>query len=169
MTRARLARLRVPLGFGCAALAFWLADPSRASVQAGVVVAVVGQLLRIWAAGHIEKGREVTRSGPYRWVRHPLYLGSTVMGVGFIIAARSWTVALLVGGYLVITLIAAMRTEEAVLDERFAGEYSAYRRGSAPPVARRFSVQRALANKEYRAVAGLAIGMAILLWKAMSS
>lgn len=168
MTRTTLARLRVPLGFACAALAFWLAAPSRDSLQAGLLIAVVGQLIRIWAAGHIEKGREVTRSGPYRWVRHPLYLGSTIMGVGFIVAARSWIVALLVGAYLVVTLIAAMRMEEAVLDERFAGEYSAYRRGSAPPVARRFSLQRALANKEYRAILGLAIGMAILLWKAVS-
>ena len=162
----RLARLRVPLGFAFAVLAFWLAEPTTQSVGRGLVVALAGQVLRIWAAGHIAKGREVTRSGPYRFVRHPLYLGSTIMGVGFMIAARSWIVAALVGTYLLFTLVAAMRTEEAILDERFAGEYSAYRRGAAAPVARRFSLARALANKEYRAVAGLAIGMAILFWRA---
>ena len=162
----RLARLRVPLGFAFAGVAFWLAEPTAASVGRGLVVALIGQVLRIWAAGHIEKGREVTRSGPYRYVRHPLYLGSTIMGVGFMIAARSWIVAAIVGTYLLFTLVAAMRTEEAILDERFSGEYSAYRRGAAPPVARRFSFARALANKEYRAVAGLAIGMAIPYWKA---
>jgi protein-S-isoprenylcysteine O-methyltransferase Ste14 len=31
----------------------------------------------------------VTRSGPYAFVRHPLYLGSAIMGVGFVVAARS--------------------------------------------------------------------------------
>ena len=164
--RRRLARLRVPLGFACAGLAFWLASPTSETVGRGLIVALVGQAIRIWAAGHIEKAREVTRSGPYRWVRHPLYLGSTIMGVGFMIAARSWPVAALVGTYLLITLVAAMRNEEAILDERFGGEYSAYRRGSAPPVARRFSVERALANKEYRSVIGLVLGMAILYWKA---
>jgi protein-S-isoprenylcysteine O-methyltransferase Ste14 len=161
-----LARLRVPLGFAFAALAFWLAEPTVSSAGRGLLVALIGQALRIWAAGHIEKGREVTRSGPYGYVRHPLYLGSTIMGVGFMIAARSWIVAALVGTYLLFTLVAAMRTEEATLDERFAGEYSAYRRGAAPPVSRRFSFARAMANKEYRAVAGLAIGMAILFWRA---
>ena len=161
-----LARLRVPLGFAFAVLAFWLAEPTVSSVGRGLVVALIGQALRIWAAGHIEKGREVTRSGPYGYVRHPLYLGSTIMGVGFMIAARSWVVAALVGTYLLFTLVAAMRTEEATLDERFGGEYSAYRRGAAAPVSRRFSLARAMANKEYRAVAGLAIGMAILFWRA---
>src|SRR5688572_18294666 len=161
-----LARARVPLGFVSAAAALVLASPSWTSWMIGGAVATAGEVLRIWAAGHIEKGREVTRSGPYGYVRHPLYLGSTIMGVGFMIAARSWIVAAIVGTYLLFTLVAAMRTEEATLDERFAGEYSAYRRGAAPPVSRGFSFARAMANKEYRAVAGLAIGMAILFWRA---
>ena len=83
----RIARLRVPLGFACAVVAFWLARPSPASVLAGMSVAALGELIRLWAAGHIEKGREITRSGPYRFMRHPLYAGSAVMGVGFMIAA----------------------------------------------------------------------------------
>ena len=56
---------------------------------------VVGEALRIWAAGHLEKGREVTRSGPYRWTRHPLYIGSAIIALGVVIAARSAIVALL--------------------------------------------------------------------------
>ena len=162
----RLARYRVHLGFLAAVAALVLARPNAVSWRSGLVIAVVGECVRLWAAGHIEKGREVTRSGPYGYVRHPLYLGSTIMGVGFMIAARSWIVAAIVGTYLLFTLVAAMRTEEATLDERFAGEYSAYRRGAAPPVSREFSFARAMANKEYRAVAGLAIGMAILFWRA---
>ena len=50
----------------------------------GGAIATAGELLRIWAAGHIEKGREITRSGPYGFVRHPLYLGSTGIGLGFV-------------------------------------------------------------------------------------
>ena len=86
-----------------------------------LVIATAGELLRIWAAGHIEKGREITRSGPYRYVRHPLYLGSSLMAIGFIIAARSVAVGVLVAAYMLITLLAAIRTEEASLDEKFAG------------------------------------------------
>ena len=161
-----LARLRVPLGFGCAIVAFWLARPTSTSLVIGAVIATAGELVRIWAAGHIEKGREITRSGPYRYVRHPLYLGSSLMALGFVVAARSIAVGILVGAYMVITLMAAIRTEEASLDRKFEGEYAAYRAGTAAPVARRFSMSRAVANREYRAMTGLAIGMIFLFLRA---
>jgi len=158
----RLARLRVPLGFVCAAVAFWLARPTPQSMATGLAIAAIGEAIRIWASGHIVKGQEVTRSGPYRFVRHPLYLGSSIMGVGFVVAARSVIVAAIVAAYLLITLLAAMRTEEATLDARFGGEYSAYREGRAAPSDRRFSLARVRANREYRALIGLAIGAAFL-------
>ena len=41
-----------------------------------------GEALRMWAAGHLNKSREVTSSGPYRFVAHPLYVGSSMMGAG---------------------------------------------------------------------------------------
>ena len=160
-----LARLRVPLGFLFAALAFYLAAPTPASLWAGFWISVMGELLRIWAAGHIDKGREVTRSGPYRFVRHPLYLGSSIMAVGFVVASRSLVVAAVVFVYMLLTLVAAIQTEEATLDARFKGEYSAYRSGVAAPVTKAFSLERVLANREYRAVIGLAAGMAILYLK----
>ena len=59
----RLARLRVPLGFLSAAVALLLARPVWASWVVGLCLASTGELVRIWAAGHIEKGREITRSG----------------------------------------------------------------------------------------------------------
>jgi protein-S-isoprenylcysteine O-methyltransferase Ste14 len=160
-----LARLRVPLGFACAVVAFWLARPTQGSLVAGIAIALVGQGLRIWASGHIEKGREVTRSGPYRWVRHPLYVGSAIMAAGFLVAARDVAVAAVVATYMIFTLLAAIRTEEQVLEDRFGSEYSAYRAGTAPPVDRPFSLARARGNREYRAVIGTLVGFAILFWK----
>ena len=160
----RLARLRVPLGFVCFCVAYWLASPTLTSLAAGAAVAAIGQSLRLWAAGHIEKGREVTRSGPYRHMRHPLYVGSAIMAIGFGIASATLWAALLVLTYFVVTYVAAVRTEEATLDARFVGEYSAYREGRAPEVLRRFSTRRALTmNREYRSVAGLATVL-VLLW-----
>src|SRR5260221_11909126 len=77
-----LARSRVPLGFVFGAVVMWLAQPTFATLAAGGAIATLGELLRVWAAGHLEKGREVTRSGPYRLIRHPLYAGSAVNGAG---------------------------------------------------------------------------------------
>jgi protein-S-isoprenylcysteine O-methyltransferase Ste14 len=161
----RIARYRVRLGFPAAALALWLARPTSRSLIAGAVLAVLGEGLRIWAAGHLEKGREVTVSGPYRFTRHPLYVGSTLIGVGLAIASASLAVAALVFLYLALTLTSAVRSEERHLTEKFGQAYPAYREGRAPEVARRFSVARAMANREYRAMLGLVLSLALLAWK----
>ena len=158
-----LARWRVALGFVAALVALVLARPTWGSWQLGVIVAACGEGLRIWAAGHIEKGLEITRSGPYRFLRHPLYTGSAILGCGFVVAARDLTVAVMTLAYLGLTLVAAMKSEEAHLDEKFDGAYSAYRDGRVAPVVRRFSIERAMRNREYQAVAGV---LAAFLWLA---
>jgi protein-S-isoprenylcysteine O-methyltransferase Ste14 len=158
-----IAKLRVPLGFAAAALAYYLAKPTTGSILLGGAIAIPGELLRIWAAGHLTRWREVTRSGPYGFVPHPLYVGSTIMGVGFAVAAARVAVAALVGIYLAITLYAAVRFERRELTEQFGDTYAAYRDGRAVAVDRRFSFERVISNREYRAAAGLAIGLA-LLW-----
>jgi protein-S-isoprenylcysteine O-methyltransferase Ste14 len=162
----KIARLRVPLGFLFGAVVLWLADPTPGTLAVGGIVAVVGELVRIWAAGHLEKGREVTSSGPYALTRHPLYLGSTVIGIGLVIAAADLLVAILVLGYLAITYTAAIRTEEAHLTEKFGAAYPQYRAGEMS-VARSFSLDRALrTNREYRAAIGVVVVLAVLAWKA---
>lgn len=161
-----VARLRVPLGFATFAAAFMLAAPTTTTLAAGAAIAAIGQALRVWAAGHIEKGREVTRSGPYKYLRHPLYAGSLVMGLGFVVAAASLWTAGLAAAYFTVTYVAAVRSEEATLDARFAGQYSAYKAGTAPDMHRRFSMDRAFGmNKEWRSLAGLAIAFALMWWR----
>ena len=110
-----VARARVTVGFLVAVAALWLARPTWASLGWGASVAAVGEYLRIWAAGHLRKGQEVTRSGPYRRLRHPLYVGSFVIGVGFAAAAAHPLASSVVIGYLIVTLVAAirLRIEEA--------------------------------------------------------
>ena len=159
----RLAKLRVPLGYALGVVALWLAAPTPRSLAIGAAIAALGEALRIWAAGHLEKGREVTSSGPYRLTRHPLYAGSVIMGLGLAVAAHSVPVAILVLAYLAITITAAIRSEEAHLTDKFGGEYPAYRDGRAAPAARGFSLERAMRNREYRALAGL---VAVLLFLA---
>jgi protein-S-isoprenylcysteine O-methyltransferase Ste14 len=162
----RIARLRVTIGFVCGVLAIWLAHPTRASLVAGGAVALVGEAIRLWAAGHLEKGREVTSSGPYAFTRHPLYLGSTVIGIGLGYASASAVVAVMVVAYLAITLTAAVRTEEAHLTDKFGAAYPEYRAGRTEGAPRRFSPARAMRNREYRAVLGLLLVLAVFAWKA---
>ncbi len=161
----RLARYRVRLGFIAAAAALWLARPTTTSLAAGAAIAVAGEGLRIWAAGHLEKGREVTASGPYRLSRHPLYLGSALIGAGFAVASASLPAAALVVVYLALTYGAAIRSEEAHLTEKFGAAYPEYREGRSAQADRRFSLQRAVRNREYRAALGLLLMLALLAWR----
>jgi protein-S-isoprenylcysteine O-methyltransferase Ste14 len=159
----------VALGFMTAAVALAMAQPTWSSWRAGLLVAVAGEGLRMWAAGHLEKSREVTRSGPYRWTRHPLYAGSVLMATGVVIASRSALVALGAALYLGATIPAAIRMEEAFLRRTFGDAYDRYQRSEGEHVARRFSVRRAMRNREYRAVAGLVGGFALLALKVLLS
>jgi protein-S-isoprenylcysteine O-methyltransferase Ste14 len=161
-----LARRRVPLGFVTAVAALVLAQPTWATWRAGLLVALVGEAVRVWAAGHLEKGREVTASGPYRLVAHPLYVGSSIIALGVVVAVRSVPVAVLAFVYMVSTMAAAIRTEEAFLRERFGDAYDRYQSGSTP-TERRFSVDRVMRNREDRAVTGLVVGFALLALKVL--
>ena len=150
---ASLARLRVALGFVFGVLVLVLAQPTVRSVLIGMSVAVGGEAIRVWAAGHLRKSQEVTVSGPYRWMPHP--------------------VAVLIAIYLGATLTAAIKSEEAFLRRAFGDQYDLYRSGIAaqrrerqPGARRRFSLAQAIANREYRAVAGLGATILLLIWKA---
>jgi protein-S-isoprenylcysteine O-methyltransferase Ste14 len=160
-----LARWRVSLGFVLAAAVIWLATPTAESLAIGSLIAACGEALRVWAAGHLEKSMEVTRSGPYRFTRHPLYLGSSLIGVGLGVAAHHVLLGLLILVYLVTTLTAAMRSEEAHLREKFGDAYDAYAEQRAAPMERGFSWSRALRNREHHTVAGLMAGLLALSLK----
>ncbi len=124
-----LARFRVALAWVFGPLVLLLAEPTAASLAAGLVIAAAGEALRFWAAGHLHKAREVTASGPYRWSSHPLYVGSAVMGLGAGIASHSAIAIGIIALYLALTLTAAIRSEEAWLRRRFGDRYDRFKRG----------------------------------------
>ena len=165
----RIARWRVPLGFLFGALALWLARPTWRTLFFGAAIAVAGELLRVWAAGHLEKSREVTRSGPYAHVRHPLYLGTSIIALGVVVACASLVVGILVLAYVGTTIPAAMTAEEAHLRDKFGSAYDAYLQQDAPPMPRRFSLARAFGNREHHTIAGLVAALALLAIKVQLS
>jgi len=162
MIRQFLARRRVALGFVFGVAVVYLAQPTWRSLGYGAAVALMGQAMRLWAAGHLEKSREVTTSGPYQFTRHPLYVGSSIMALGVAVGCRSVVVAVVVALYMATTITAAIRSEEAFLRERFGDAYDAYAESRGPRVSRRFSWERAWRNKEYRSVTGLILFLAVL-------
>jgi hypothetical protein len=92
------------------------------------------------------------------------------MGAGLAIASNDLLVAALIALYLLTTIIAAIRSEEAFLRQKFGDQYDRYRRGSrrdaGAEAVRRFSLRQAIANREHRALAGLAVAVLLLILKA---
>jgi hypothetical protein len=145
-----------------AAVAFWHATPTWSSLALGGFIATFGEIVRVWAAGHIRKGQEVTTSGPYRLTRHPLYLGSFIIGVGFVVAAANAVVAVIVILYLVLMFGVAITLEEATLRQQFGSDYDRYINGELHSGDRGFSLLLAKHNGEYRTLLGFAAGLSVL-------
>jgi protein-S-isoprenylcysteine O-methyltransferase Ste14 len=125
---SRIARrVRVPLGFVFAALYLKLADPSWASIALGASVAICGVALRAAASGHVKKNAELAVTGPYAHTRNPLYVGSTIIGIGFAIAARSPWVVVVLCLLFVFIYVPVVKSEEAFLRSRFP-EFDEYAR-----------------------------------------
>jgi protein-S-isoprenylcysteine O-methyltransferase Ste14 len=117
--------MRVPLGFLFAAAYLWFARPQWIWLAAGCAFIALGLTVRAAASGHIRKNREVTTTGPYAYTRNPLYLGSVLIAVGFVIAARNLWIAAFALLMFVAIYLPVIRAEEAYLQCEFAS-YSEY-------------------------------------------
>ncbi len=77
---------RIPL-FAGAILLVVFARPNPTGIVVGLILISLGELIRIWAAGHLQKNEVLTVSGPYSYVKNPLYIGSILITAGFCILA----------------------------------------------------------------------------------
>ena len=100
-----------------------LTVPGEGRVIAGFVLAALGQIWRIYAAGVIHKNKALATTGAYSLVRHPLYLGNFLIIAGFTLACGNWMVALLVLFFLLFYYPAAIRYEDYKLEGIFGDEW----------------------------------------------
>jgi protein-S-isoprenylcysteine O-methyltransferase Ste14 len=110
---------------------------SVAIMSAGLVVEAVGLLIAIWSRRHlgrnwsgeitIKEEHALVQTGPYRWLRHPIYTGILVMYLGVVLVTGEW---LAIAGLLVVLFAywRKIRLEEKNLNVAFGEEYNAYRR-----------------------------------------
>ena len=120
-------RIRVPAGFLCGGLFLVFSRPRWGFVLIGFPVALAGLALRAWAAGCIEKGRELETRGPYGYTRNPLYVGSFLMGLGAFLAAANLWLILLFAALFPGIYIPVMKREEEELQMLFPDRFSRYR------------------------------------------
>jgi len=166
------SRLRVPLGWAAGIVVLVLARPTPLSLALGLPLAALGEALRLWASGHIEKTRELATGGPYARTRNPLYLGSLLMALGAAVAAASPWVALAVALYLLAFYPSVVREEADFLAKKFGPDYGAWagavplflpRLTPAGPRASRFDWARVRANREWRTALAVPLIAVLLL------
>jgi protein-S-isoprenylcysteine O-methyltransferase Ste14 len=111
-------------------------DPLRAGI--GLVLFALGLGLAVWARLHLGRNwgtpmtqkdePELVTSGPYHLVRHPIYSGILIAGVGTAVALNwLWLAAVLLAG---IYFVYSVTVEERFLTEQFPDAYPAYRRST---------------------------------------
>jgi protein-S-isoprenylcysteine O-methyltransferase Ste14 len=168
-----VARLRVPGGFVLAGALLWLSEPTSGSLAAGLPLSLLGLAIRAWAAGHLEKNTALAESGPYAWVRNPLYLGTLAAAAGMALASRRWELGVLFAAVFLLIYLPVVELEEQHLRTLFAS-YADYAR-RVPKLAPRWPFRKSpkqfrwrlyRRNREYQALLGFLAAVTVLVWKA---
>ena len=98
------------------------------SLLIGTPLLLLGEAVRIWGTGHLRKNEAVISSGPYAFIRDPLYLGTLLITSGFCIAARTHELLILVWAvFFFYYMPYKVRREGDRLSRRFGAAYDAYR------------------------------------------
>jgi len=169
-----IQKARVPLGFLFAIVFFLICRPDWFYLTLGFPLVILGLWMRIWAAGHIRKSREITQSGPYRFTRNPLYLGSFLLGLGFTLQSGLLFLPLIFVVLFFAIYYPVMRQEEWELQKVFKNEYTLYRERVAlflplpnkcPASGIKFSISLAWKNQEYNSIIGAVAAECILILK----
>jgi protein-S-isoprenylcysteine O-methyltransferase Ste14 len=103
---------------------------------AGLILCLAGFSLAVWARVHLgrnwgmpmslKEGHELVTTGPYRYVRHPIYSGMLLAILGSALATgRVWLVLFVA---MAIYCVYSARTEEGLMLQQFPEEYTRYKK-----------------------------------------
>jgi len=123
----RRERFRQFVGVAFAVVVTMLGRPRVDWLWFGAILCVIGMLVRLWASGHVKKDKQLATTGPYAFVRHPLYVGNQLLGVGFCAASALWWS---LPAWIVISLLfypPAIRQEDAKLARLFGAAWTRWR------------------------------------------
>jgi protein-S-isoprenylcysteine O-methyltransferase Ste14 len=128
-------RTSLPIPLALALLIVPAGDaPSAVPAASGMALVAAGESLRFWGVGHIgsisrtrsERLGPLVRTGPFAFVRNPLYLGNIGIWAGFAVAARLHWLAPVIVLVLALEYHAVVRWEEQLLAGRFGEPYREY-------------------------------------------
>ena len=120
-------RTFLSLCLGVAFLVF--SKPTELLILWGLPVVLIGECIRIWASGYLNKDTSeyVTVFGPYVYTRNPLYVGNFFLGLGFILMAGQPLILLLFLILFFLIYYSTILDEEALMARLFGDAYLAYK------------------------------------------
>ncbi|HNV87093.1 MAG TPA: isoprenylcysteine carboxylmethyltransferase family protein [Candidatus Omnitrophota bacterium] len=137
--RFQFKKLRILLAWIGGMILFYYSGISETTFWAGFPLVILGELTRIWAAGHVErKGQKLATDGPFAYARNPLYIGNFLLGLGFVtVCGNVLFIAIFLIGFGIVYW-GTIRKEEKDLSELFGKTYQEYCR-QVPRIFPRFS------------------------------
>ncbi len=155
------------------------------SLAVGMVPIAAGQFLRVWAAGHLVKNRRLTTTGPYAYVKNPLYIGAITIVVGFCVVGmppwglrptwrepRVWLYALFLAAFFLYYMPRKRKIEGGRLRAIYGEQYERYDRGVPDLMPRltpyrsgdttRWTWGQTVDNSEHGTIMSLFVGLALL-------
>jgi protein-S-isoprenylcysteine O-methyltransferase Ste14 len=171
--------LRLLPVYALAIAAFALAQPTPLSFGLGSLLVALGAALRCWGAGHLVKNDLLSVAGPYAHLRHPLYVGTLWLALGFGVIAGGWACVgarRLLPVFFLYYFPYKERIESTRLALRHGPDYVEYRHAVPallPSLARftptggstpgeRWSCERLRENDEHGTLLGIGLALVLL-------
>jgi len=102
----------------------------------GVVVGFAATLLLVWAHRtlgknftgtlHLRAEHTLVTSGPYHWIRHPMYTALLSIALAFFLLSANWFIGAMFIGGLTAVIATRMPKEEQVMASRFGSDCQSY-------------------------------------------
>ena len=117
------------IAFGRMDLALWLR-------YAGIILGIAALLLFVWVHQNLGKyfairlrmaeGHTIINTGPYRWVRHPMYTAFAILHIASFLLSANWFIGVTWTFGLTLILLLRVRREETMMLRMFGGHYALY-------------------------------------------
>lgn len=135
----RWFKLRFAVVYPLCIWAVFSANTSDDSIMLGIWFMFAGMGIRVWSNGYAVKLDKLTVSGPYALVRNPLYVGTGLIFVGFVMMLQLYIVG---AAFLLAALFIyrkTIREEEQMLEDKFHEAYVDYKT-AVPALIPRFAL-----------------------------
>jgi hypothetical protein len=166
---SRSSKLRLRLGALIAIGLVVAAGRGHEPSVIGLAVVALGMGLRLWASGHLHKRETLAVSGPYRWVRHPLYLGTLIAIAGGFVLVKLYLLLPVALAIMMVVYLRRIGHEERDLRRHFGQSYDDYCArvpGLIPRLrpglkgdGQRFSFRLALSNHWHHGMAAVVVAI----------